>query len=211
MQTNGTYFTKEMINNLEKAGLNRIHLSIHTTNPEQGKELMGSEDYQLEKIIETTRYIANSKIELLLAPVALPGINDIEIEKLIELSKELNCKIGIQKYETYKYSRKLKKLKKESYYRFYKRLSELEKKYNIKLIYHREDLEVKKGESLEKPIEIGKKINSVVLGEGWFENQKITSHKGRSITVKNCDSQEGDKINLRVIENKNNIYIAEKI
>ena len=211
MQTNGTYFTKEKIEELEKAGLNRVHLSIHTTNLEQGKELMGSEDYKLEKVMEIAKHIADSKIELLLAPVALPGINDEEIEKLIVFSKELNCRIGIQKYETYKYSRKPKKLKKESYYHFYKKLSEFEKKYDIKLIYKREDLEVEKGESLRMPIEVGEKINSVILGEGWFKNQKILSHKGRAITVNNCDSNEGDKINLKVIENKNNIYIAEKI
>jgi len=111
MQSNGTYFTKDRIDRLEKAGLNRIHLSIHTTDPVQAKILMGIDTYDLKKVLEVAEHISKSKIELLLAPVYLPNINDKDLENIIILSKKLNCKLGIQKYETYKHSRKPKESK----------------------------------------------------------------------------------------------------
>ena len=211
MQSNGTYFTKEKIDELEKAGLNRIHLSIHSTDPEQCKELFGSQEYDINQILEVARHISKSKIELMLAPVLLPNINEEEVEKLVELSKELNCKIGIQKYEEYKFSRKPKKVKKENYYKFYKRLEAWEKKHEVKLIYKHERGEIYKGRSLEKPIEIGERINTTILSDGWNEGQGIAAYKGRSITVKDCKAQEGDKINLKVLENKSNIYLAKRV
>ena len=211
MQSNGTYFTKEKIDELEKAGLNRIHLSIHSTDPKQSKELFGSDDYDIKKILEIIEHIAKSKIELMFAPVLLPGINDEEVEKLIQLAKKINCKIGIQKYEEYKYSRKPKGIKKENYYKFYKRLGELEKKYEIKLIYKHESGDIYKGKSLEKPINVGERINTKILSDGWNEGQKIAAFKNRSITVNDCNAEEGDKINLKVLENKSNIYLAKKV
>lgn len=211
MQSNGTYFTKEKIDELEKGGLNRIHLSIHSTDPKQSKELFGSDDYNIKKILEVVEHIARSKIELMLAPVLLPGINDEEVEKLIELAKKLNCKVGIQKYEEYKYSRKIKGIKKENYYNFYKRLEDWEKKHDMKLIYKHEAGDIYKGKALEKPIKIGERVNTTIRSNGWNEGQKIVGYKNRSITVNNCDAKEGDKINLKVLENKSNIYLAKKV
>jgi uncharacterized protein len=211
MQTNGTLLTKEKISQLEKAGLNRIHLSIHTTDPKQAKELMGNNTYNIKNIINLAKDISKTKIELTLAPVLIPKINDQEIENLIILAKELNCKICIQKYEEYKYSRKPKKAKKTNYYKFYKHLSELENKYKIKLNYKKAKMQIQRAKSLPLPIKIKERINAKVLAEGWFENQKLVAHKNRVITVNNCQSKIGDKINLRIIENKNNIYIAKKV
>ncbi len=211
MQSNGTYFTEEMIDQLEEAGLNRIHLSIHSTDPEESKKLFGTEEYDVDKVIKLVKHISGSKIELMLAPVLLPSINDKGIEGLIKLAKEVGCKIGIQKYEEYKYSRKPKGVKKESYYKFYKRLAEWEEKYGVKLIYKNEKLEIYKGKSLDKPIKIGEKINATILSEGWFENQGVAAYKNRSITVKNCSAKPGDKVNLKIVDNKSNIYLAERI
>jgi uncharacterized protein len=211
MQTNGTLLTKEKISQLEKAGLNRIHLSIHTTNPEKAKELMGNNTYNIKKIINLAKTISNSKIELTLAPVLIPNINDQEIEKLVILAKELNCKICIQKYEEYKYSRRPKKVKKQNYYKFYKLLSDLEKKHNITLNYKKEKMQIEKAKGIPNPIKIKERINTPVLAEGWFENQKLVSYKNRVITVNNCTSKINDKINIRITDNKNNICIAEKV
>ncbi len=209
MQSNGTYFTNELIDALEIAGLNRIHLSVHTTNAEQAKALMGDSSYDHNKTMKAAERINNSSIELLFAPVVLPGVNEGEVEKLIQVAKQWKCKIGIQKYEGYKYSRKMKGVKRESYYQFYKRLKQWEEKYDIQLVYHAKDLEIQQSPALEKTGDIGERINTPILSEGWFAGQKIAAHKQRAITVNNCDAQPGDRINLRVIENKNNIYLAE--
>ena len=106
MQSNGTLLTKEKITALEKAGLDRINLSIHSLDSEQAKQLSGNPNYNLNKLLELCKIINESKIELNLTPVYLPGVNDQQIENLIEFAKELKCRISIQKYEIYKYSRK---------------------------------------------------------------------------------------------------------
>ena len=211
MQSNGTFLTKKYIKDLEKVGLNRIHLSIHTTNSQQAKELMGTSTYNLKKIIETAEQISKSKIELLLAPVWLPKINETEIEKLIQLAKKLNCKIGIQKYEKHKYGRKIKKVKEDTYFKFYKTLKEWEEKHQIKLVYNAKELEISPATNQEKPIQIGERINATILEEGWFKDQKITSHKGRTITINNCQAQPTDRKNIKITKNKHNIYLAETV
>jgi len=211
MQSNGTLLTKELIKQLEQAGLNRINLSIHTLEESQAKQLSNTPSYNIKKIKEILKEISKSKIELLLAPVLIPKTNEDQIEKLILLAKELNAKIAIQKYERHKYGRKIKGIKEQSYYHFYKKLKELEKKHNIKLIYNPKDLEIQPSKRIEKPIEIGEKINTIILEEGWFKDQKITSHKNRTVTITNCQKNKGDKINIKITQNKNNIYIAEPL
>ena len=102
MQTNGMLLTKEMIDKLEKLGMNRINLSINSLNSGRAKKFSGTQSYDIKHIKEIAEYIAKSKIELLLAPVYLPNVNDEDIEEIIQLAKKLNAKLGIQKYEVYK-------------------------------------------------------------------------------------------------------------
>ncbi len=109
------------------------------------------------------------------------------------------------------YGRKLKGIKEESYYHFYKRLKQLEKDYSIKLVYSPKDLNIEPSQRIGKPIEIGEKANVQILEEGWFESQKIASFKNRAITITNCNAKKGDRINIKITSSKDNIYIAECI
>ena len=196
---------------MEKAGLDRINMSFHAVDPELAKKLFGMQSYDVHKVISTIRYIKSStKIDLMLTPVWLTGVNDNEIERIIQLAKELGCKIGIQNYEAHKYGRKMKEAKRESYYKFYKKLKVLEKKHSIKLVYGPRDFNISRTPRIETPLKLGDRLNTEVITDGWFEGQKIASCSNRAITVTNCKSNPGDKINLKIIENKNNIYLAEK-
>src|SRR3989338_5362142 len=150
MQTNGTLLTKEKIKSLEKAGLNRINLSIHSLNKTLAKELADVNFYDIKKIIKIAKFIKETKIELNLTPVYIPKINDEEIPKLIELAKSFDCNILIQKYETYKYSRKIRKANDLTFYKFYKKLEEWEREHDIKLRYNGFNFNIKKTKSLEK-------------------------------------------------------------
>ncbi len=209
--TNGTLLTKERIDALEKAGLDRINMSFHAMNPELAKKLFGMESYDVKKVIETIKYIkSKTKIDLMLTPVWLHKVNDEEIEKIIQFAKEIGCKIGIQNYEEHKYGRKMKEAKRENYFRFYRKLKDLEKKHDIKLVYGPRDFNITRTPRIETTMDLGEKINTKVLADGWFEGQKIVSFKGRAISVRNCKAKPGDKINLKVIENQNNIYLAEQ-
>ena len=59
---------------------------------------------------------ASSRIDLLIAPVYMPGINDAEIPKLIRFAQEIGAgkrfpPLGIQKFEHYRYGRSPKGVK----------------------------------------------------------------------------------------------------
>jgi len=207
MQTNGTLLTKEKIKQLEHY-INRINLSIHTLNPEQAKILSGRCNYDLKHILNMAEEISKSKINLLIAPVWLPNHNDQGILDIIKLAKKLKAQLGIQKYEVYKYSRKLKGTKKITFWKFYKQLEKWEKQYNLKLKLKKQDFNT--FPALRYPIVLKKqeKIIAKIKAPGWQKGQMIAVAKNRCITINNCKNKINDKINIKITDNKNNIYLA---
>lgn len=209
MQTNGTLLTREKILALEKAGLNRIHLSIHSFSPILSKKLFGSQHYNILAIEEIVNIIKKTNIELMFTPVWLPNVNDEDIREIIKRGKELNIPIAIQKYEEYKYSRKMKEAKKVNYFKFYKQLKEWEKEFGIKLVYKAEDLNITPAKNIPLVFKVGEKLNAEIKAPGWMKDQMIAVAKNHCITVGNCKKRINDRINIRITENKNNIYLAE--
>jgi len=209
MQSNGTLLTGKKVKELEKAGLNRIHLSVHSLDLLKGKVLFGSKNYEIESIRKVIKNINDSKIELLLAPVYLPGVNDKDMKEIIQYAKSIKCRVAIQKYEEYKYSRKMKEVKKTNYYKFYKQLKEWEKEFDMQLIFKAKDLDTEKAINLLPVFEINEKINVEIVAPGWMEKQMIAAAKKRCITINNCTRKIKDRVNIRITENKNNIYLAE--
>ncbi len=213
MQTNGTFLTKQLIDDLAHAGLHRINLSLHSLNTTQAKELFDKTSYNLTTVVEMIQYITqNTSIELLLAPVYLPGVTDEEIEKIISFAIQNNCLIGIQKYEVYRYSRKHKKAKLINWFKFNKQLKLWEKKYPIKLMYK----EIPKHAQKRVPkfpltFKIGQKISAQIVAPGWHKNQMLAKAKDRVITINKCNKKVGDLVNIKIIENSKNIYLAELI
>ncbi|MEK6863676.1 MAG: radical SAM protein [Nanoarchaeota archaeon] len=209
MQTNGTLLNGEMIYALEKAGISQINLSINSLNPIQAQDLSGCNTYSLDNILQAAKIISDSSIKLLIAPVWIPKINDTEMPKLIELAKKLNAKIGIQKYETYRYSRKIKGTKPITFWKFYHQLKEMEKNTGMKLVLARDDFNIHKANRLPTMFEERDKIQAVVKCPGWQKNQMIAVAKDRCISVNDCKADVGKRVRIKILENKNNIYVAE--
>ncbi|MBS3171918.1 radical SAM protein [Candidatus Woesearchaeota archaeon] len=209
--TNGSLLNKKLVDSLEIAGLNRLNVSVHSLESLKAKMLFGSQNYNIEKVKEMLNYIKDTKIDLWLTPVWIPNINDNDIKELIKFAKENSFNIAIQKYETYQYSRKMKKAKKINYWKFYKQLQDWEKEFGIKLKFTEEDPTIIRRKSLPLVFDINEKIQGIVVCKGWFEDQVIAKAKDRCINVNKCNSKIGDKINLKIVENSNNIYIADLI
>jgi len=210
MQSNGTLLTKEKIDELDKIGIPmRINLSIHSTEKESAKELAGNNSYEINHIVEMARYINLKKnIELLLAPVWLSGKNDEQIDNIIELSKELKCLIGIQKYEIYKYSRKMKKMKNLTFWKFYKKLEEWEKNHNTSLKLNSDIFKFRKLPRFPKTMDINQKIYAKIKIPGWTKDQMIGIANNRCITINKCKQPIGSTVKIKIVQNKNNIYLA---
>lgn len=215
VQTNGTLLDEKKIDELAEAGLNRINLSINAMDAELAKKLSGSENYDIERIIEIARYIAKSKIELLIAPVYIAGLNESEMPKIIKFAKGLGCgrmwpSLGIQNFEAHRFGRKPTK-KKLTWWKFYRALDQWEKQFGIKLKLTIKDFGIHKAPSLQTLFERGEKIRVEVKAPGWMKNEMIAVAKDRCITVVDCDNDINDEIKIKILQNKHNIYIAEKV
>lgn len=213
LETNGTLLTQKIIKELEEIGLNYITLSLHSLDEELNKKLSGTEKYKTEKMVEIVKLINQSKIDLLLAPVWIPGINDEEIIKIIKFAKSTikNKKypiLGIQKYEIHKYGRKVRGVREMGWRKFFRKLEELEKKFKTKLILSPKDFGIKKVKMLPLIFKRNEKVRVEIKAPGWLKNEMIGVAKNRSITVVNCKASIGKFLKVRILRNKHNIYIA---
>ena len=143
------------------------------------------------------------------SPVWIPKINDEDIVELIKFAKENKFNLAIQKYETYRYSRKVKKGKKVNYWKFYKQLENWEKEFGIKLKFTEDDPTILRRKGLPLVFDINEKVQVIIVSKGWFDNQVIAKAKDRCITVLDCNGDIGNKISVKIIENTSNIYIAK--
>ncbi|MDD5253538.1 MAG: radical SAM protein [Candidatus Nanoarchaeia archaeon] len=211
MQTNGILLTKDLVKKLEDAGLDHINVSIQSLDEEKSKYLSGFSSYDIKKIKESLELISKSRIELMITPVYIPKINDDDIEEIIKYAKQLNAKLGIQKYEVYKFGRKPKQAKKQSWYQFYNYLEELGKKYDIKLKLSRKDFNIEQRETYPLKFRNNEIISIVIKCPGWVREEMIGVAKEVCITVDKCNAKIGDKIKVKILSNKHNIYFARQI
>ncbi len=209
--TNGTFLTKEKICLLKESGLSRINLSLHSLNKEKAKKLFGMNSYDVEKIKEMIFYIKEIGLDLMLTPVWIPNVNDDDIEEIIKFCKAVSCKIGLQKYEVYKYSRKIKKAKTQNYWKFYNKVKEWGKNYDVSLIVKAKDMNIEKRPRINEIFNIGDKVNVDIICSGWIYGQMIGKYKDRCISINNCNNKVGDRVKVKILENKNSIYLAEPI
>ena len=210
MQTNGVLLSEELVKDLARAGLGRINLSLNTLDECLAKELSGLDSYDVKKIMRIAECIVACGIDLLIAPVLIPSFNDDSMKSLVLFAEKLNAKIGIQKFEKQKHGRRLK-VKEESWYYFNKRLEKLGKELDYKLLLNRDDFNIHKCKSLPVIFSKGDKVSGAVVLPGWLNNESIIKVKDKLVTVFNSNNKIGDLVKARIVKNKHNIYLAEKL
>ncbi len=114
MTTNG-YMLKEKACDLRDAGLKRVNISFHSTDPEKFCKIIGRESVQAvrEGIEEAIRCGLNP---IKLNMVVMKGINDEEIEDMIAFSRETGVTLqlieyqalekGVEEYDSYHFDLK---------------------------------------------------------------------------------------------------------
>ncbi|MCX8170714.1 MAG: radical SAM protein [Candidatus Bathyarchaeota archaeon] len=220
MQTHGSTLTEKILNDLSDAGLTRINLSIDALDPDLARNLSGADWYNPSRIIDLMHHIvSNTKIDLLIAPVWIPGVNDAEIPKIIKLAKEIGAgkrfpPLGIQKYLTHKHGRKVKGIRPISWRKFYGQLKRWEDWFGIKLILSPEDFGIHRRPALSIPYRRSQIIRVKVVGPGWLRGEAlaVADKFDRSVTLLNADNiPVGSKVKARILSNKDNIFVAEAI
>ncbi|MFC1697859.1 radical SAM protein [Nanoarchaeota archaeon] len=219
IDTNGMLLTKESVDDMKRAGLTRFNLSIDAIDPIVARKVANAY-YDIKKVQKIVRYIAKT-MDITITPLWVPELNDNEIEKLIKFAEELkqikykyNLEqkspiIGIQNFLEYKFGRKPAKQK--SWDKFYTELENLEEKHCIKLIIKKEDFNIKTAKALPKPFVKGEVIDAIVLCHGKLKNEMIAAAKERSISVINCSKRIGQKVKIKIVRSKHNVYVGVEV
>ena len=219
LQTHGHLLSYKVISDLEAAGLSRVNLSIDALDPQLAKRLTGSQHYDLRHVLKMAEAISNSKIDLLIAPVWVPGFNDQEIPKIIEYALKIGAgkrwpPLGIQKYVVHKYGRKPKGVRPMTWYTFYNELRELEKSFKVKLVLRPDDFRIVKDAKVPLSFKKGEKARVRVVGVGWLRGEKLAVdvRRERIITlVKAPHVEVGSTVSAKILACKDNIYVAEPL
>jgi uncharacterized protein len=202
--TNGMLLTKKLIDELAEAGLTKIHLSLNAIDQDVASVLAGCQ-YSTKHVLEMARYISKSKkLGLLIAPIWVPGINDSQMPKLIEFSKELGCRIAIQNFLSYKYGRN--PAKPMDWELFGKKMAELEKEYSVKLLFSEADFHIEKTRELPKPFRKGDAVRANIVCDGRLKGEKIAVAEGRTISIPDC-SKKG-QARVKITRDKHNIFFG---
>lgn len=223
MQTNGVPLNSHYLRQLEESGLTRINLSINSLNPKQAQYLAGSATYDIGHIKQIANDIVKSSIKLLVSPLWIPGINDEDIQEIIQFVLDLDIKsnfpiLGIQNYLKYKFGRKMRAVKMINRKKFHNKLREWEEFYNIRpLLLSSNDFGTHPAKSYPKSFKKGDKVEVKIMLPGRFkskyENRRemIGKAENRLIQIMNSKSQVGDRVLVKITNNKNNIYYASEI
>lgn len=216
MQTNGVLLNPRLIDKLDDAGLSRINMSIEALDPELASRIAGIDSYIIEKVLKCAEYIANNTdIDLLIAPVWLPGINDNEIPKLIEFALKIGAgkkwpALGIQKFLPHKNGRK-PDVKVMTWEKFYKQLEEWERRYRTKLILAPDDFGSHEFKALPRVFKRYEKVKVKVIGPGWMKGEKLAVARDRVLTIVDADNiQVGKEVMVRIERIVDGIYMARK-
>jgi len=207
IQSNGTLLNDKKISAIENH-VTRINLSISSLDEKTAKMLHGA--YSVRKVKEVAEMIANSKMDLLIAPVWVPGYNDREIPRIIEFALEIGAgkkcpPLGIQKYIPYRYGRKVGKSM--PFREFYQRLRDYENEYGVKLVLSPKDFGMEKRPRLECPFRRGERVRARIVCEGRLKGEKICVARNRSIAV-NTDRKAGDVVEFEVVSTKDGIVVG---
>lgn len=204
MDTNATMLTKSKVDDLIKSGMTRFNISLNALDEKLAKKIAGAE-YNLKHVLDIIDYISKKNVELVIAPVWVPSINDDEMEKIVKKYHKIAKIIGIQKYLKYKFGKILKEI---TWDEFYTKLEQLGKKYDKKLILDETDFDIIKTKMLEKPFKKGEVIDANIICDNNVANEKIAIAKNRVITIR---TDKTGKSKIKITRTKHNIFYGELI
>ncbi|MBI2575804.1 radical SAM protein [Candidatus Woesearchaeota archaeon] len=200
--TNGVLLAKSTVDKLCDAGLTRVNLSINAIDKAIAKRIAGTQ-YDIERVKDIAGYLAK-KVDLIICPVLVPGMNDGEMPKIIAFAEGIGADIGIQNFLPYRFGRN--PVKPMEFPSFYEKLREWQKDTKLKLIKTKEDFGIVEAKELPKPFRKGEVIEAEIAFPGRFPREMIAVAQERTISVPNC-SKTG-KVRLKITRTKHNIFIG---
>ncbi len=213
VDTNGMMLHPTYVDELAKAGLTRINLSLDAMDEELAKKIARNRGYPLKKILDIARYIPQ-QLDLQLVPVWVPGMNDEEIPKIIAFAKTLTgphkVTLGIQNFLPYKFGRNPVK-KQMEWTEFFSHLEQWEKEYHIKLKLNMEDFNITYTKKLPRTMNKGDIVTALIIGPGRLRNECIAVAKERCVSIPNFTQFNKKTVKVKITSNKHNLYIGQAL
>jgi len=219
LETHGALLSRALAEKLDEAGLDRINLSVDALEPRLASMLAGTPWFDVRKVAEVAEYIASSlRMDLLVAPVWVPGVNDHEIPRIVDWALKIGAgkrwpPLGIQKYEVHKYGRKVPGVRPLTWREFYAQLRRWEEEFGVKLVLRKEDFGIRPAKRLPIPFQVGEKVTARVVYWGWLKGQWLAVARGRVLTVVGVqgDPPANLRVKVRVLRTKDNIYVTRAL
>lgn len=221
IETHGGFLSKRLALELERAGLDRINLSVDATDPSLARRLVGVEWYDVSRVLDVAAWILeNTRIDVVLTPVVVPGFNENEMKALIEWARRYKAGVKsgwptgvlIQKYEVHRYGRKPRGVREWSWSRFYKWLRDLERETQYRLIVEPWEIGFERRASLEKPYEKGSKVKVLIAGPGWHWREYLALDlRGERVIAVMSDKElkPGQAVTITIVRDEDNIFVAK--
>ena len=219
IETHGGFLSKGLVRKLAEAGLDRINLSIDAVDTGKARTLVGVQWYNPSRILEVAEWaIRNTRIDVVLTPVLVPGLNEEEMKRLIEWAKEVGAGVKsgwptgvlIQNYQAHKWGRSPPGVKPWSWSRFYKWLKKLEEETGYRLRVGAEEIGFRRAPKVAEEYKPGDRVKVHILGEGWHvgEMLAVDYRWKRIIAVLGRKASPGTSMTVRIARSKDNIYVA---
>jgi uncharacterized protein len=201
INTNGLLLSEKSIDKLSEVGLNRINLSLNSLDKTIADELSG-EKYPLEKIKKLVKY-CEGKVDILIAPVIVPGINEDDMSALVNFAKENKIKIGFQNF--LHYSKGRNPGKQTSMDDFMEKLKVLQKELDYTLIHDAKDFFIEEDTKIAKPFKKNMVVKARIVSLGKFDNERIAAASNRCITI-HCIEPINKEVHVKIVRDKHNIF-----
>jgi len=220
VETHGAPLSRQLIDRLAEAGLDRVNFSIETLDPDKARKLYGAPWYDLNRVISLIEYLVKeTPIDLHVTPVWLPGVNDEDIPKIIKWALKIGAgkkwpPATVQKYVVHKYGRKLKGVREVSWADFWRWLESLEQKLGVKLRYTMEEWGMRYAPQIEPPVRVGEVVRLQVVARGWLRGEAIgvlLKHNWLATIAPAKHLELGEIVKVKIVHDKDGILLGRPV
>jgi uncharacterized Fe-S cluster-containing radical SAM superfamily enzyme len=178
LETHGMLLSKRLVDRLHEAGLDRVNLSIETLNQEKAVYLYGTRAYSVERVVEVAEYLVReTSIDLHVTPLWLPGVNDEDVERVLEWALRIGAgkkwpPVTVQKFIRHKYGRG-RGIREVSWSEFWRFVESLEKRLGVKLRWSMEEWGMHYAPRVKPPVSRGDLVEVAVVSRGWLRGEYL--------------------------------------
>ncbi len=224
IETHGGSLSLPLLKALDRAGLDRVNLSIDAFEPTLARRLVNAEWYDVSRVLSVVeRALQETSIDFVLTPVVVPGLNEDQMKRLIAWARHhgLGRRSGwpsgvlVQKYEVHRFGRRPRGVRPWTWDRFYSFLRGLEAETGYRLLLRPEEIGIRRAPRIERPYRRGDEMSLSVAGEGWLRGELLASDtsclRSFSLIGVRGDVPAGFLVRGLIIRDEDNIYLARPV